>query len=60
MTKLSLSSVVRARTEETGAAAAGAAEVVEPAGVERVAGPVAAAAAAGAKGNVNVGAMGEG
>eukprot|EP00965_Chrysotila_dentata_P129088 4267356-Pleurochrysis_carterae.AAC.1 len=62
MTKWSLSSVVRARTEETGAAAAGAAEAAGPAGVERVAGPVAAAAAAtvGARGNVNVGAMGEG
>eukprot|EP00965_Chrysotila_dentata_P107787 3560143-Pleurochrysis_carterae.AAC.2 len=60
MTKWSFSSVVRARTVETGAAAVGAAEGVEAAGVEHVAGPVAAAAAAGAEGNVNVGAMGEG
>eukprot|EP00965_Chrysotila_dentata_P134512 4449088-Pleurochrysis_carterae.AAC.1 len=63
ITKGSLSSVVRARTEETGAAAAGAAEAVEPAGVDRVAGPIAAAAAAAAasaRGNVNVGAIGDG
>eukprot|EP00965_Chrysotila_dentata_P023352 773990-Pleurochrysis_carterae.AAC.2 len=50
---------VRARTEETGAAAVGAAKGVELAGVEGVVGPV-VAAAAGARGNVNVGAMGEG
>eukprot|EP00965_Chrysotila_dentata_P192734 6175345-Pleurochrysis_carterae.AAC.2 len=54
--KWSFSSAVRECTVETGAAAVGAAEGVEPAGVE----PVAAAAVAGAEGNVTVGAMGDG
>eukprot|EP00965_Chrysotila_dentata_P153165 5061607-Pleurochrysis_carterae.AAC.1 len=59
ITKWSLSSVVQARTLETGAAAAGAAVGVALAGVERVAGPV-AAEAAGFVGKVNMGMMGEG
>eukprot|EP00965_Chrysotila_dentata_P117247 3874940-Pleurochrysis_carterae.AAC.2 len=59
ITKWSLSSGVNAQTLETVAAAVGAAAGAAPAGVERVVGP-AVAAAAGAEGNTDTGAIGEG
>eukprot|EP00965_Chrysotila_dentata_P073734 2435434-Pleurochrysis_carterae.AAC.1 len=60
MTKWSLSSVVRGRTEDTGwAAVRGAADGAAPAGAERVVGP-AVPDTVDAAGKVNVGAMEDG